>query len=298
MRRIKTLLAATDFSAPARHAAARAARLAQEADGRLALMHVVSQGALNELRKLLGTPPQPIEQRVVDQLKEELRQLAADIGQPHGVTVIAHLAAGTLLREIVSHADSINADMLVLGARGEGFMRHTVLGSTSERLLRKTLRPVLVVKQTPIDAYRRVLVPVDLSSWSLPALTLARAAAPHAELVLLHAFEVPFEGKLRHAGVQEDLINRYRTEAKQDALQRMRQLAADAGLDQGVIRFSVRHGDASRHIIEQEQEQDCDLIVLGKHGQNMVEELLLGSVTRHVLAESNCDVLVSTRSTD
>jgi len=298
MIQLTTLLAATDLSAPARHAVARAARLAKEADARLALVHVASQGALNELRKLLGTQPEPIEQRVLDQLREELSRLAADTGQPHGVTVVAHLAAGTVLQEILKHADAIDADILVLGARGESFMRHMALGSTAERLLRKTLRPILVVKQTPIDAYRRVLVPVDLSRWSVPALMLARAAAPHAELVVLHAFEVPFEGKLRLAGVQEDTINRYRTEAKQDALQRMRQLVAEAGLDSGVVRFSVRHGDASRHIIEQEQEQDCDLIAIGKHGQNVVEELLLGSVTKHVLAESNCDVLVSTRSMD
>ncbi len=36
------------------------------------------------------------------------------------------------------------------------------------------------------------------------------------------------------------------------------------------------------------------LIAIGKHGRNMVEELLLGSVTKHVLAESAGDVLVST----
>lgn len=42
----------------------------------------------------------------------------------------------------------------------------------------------------------------------------------------------------------------------------------------------------------QEQELDCDLIVMGKHGQGMLEELLLGSVTKHVLAESTGDVLV------
>ena len=47
-------------------------------------------------------------------------------------------------------------------------------------------------------------------------------------------------------------------------------------------------------VIEQEQEADCDLIVIGKHGAGMVEDFLLGSVTKHVLAESAGDVLVST----
>ena len=48
-----------------------------------------------------------------------------------------------------------------------------------------------------------------------------------------------------------------------------------------------------RHIIQKEQERDCDLIVMGKHGESMVEDLLLGSVTQRVLTESRGDVLVS-----
>jgi nucleotide-binding universal stress UspA family protein len=49
-------------------------------------------------------------------------------------------------------------------------------------------------------------------------------------------------------------------------------------------------------IVRQEQEENCDLVVVGKHGQNVVEDLLLGSTTNRVLAEGSCDVLVSTRS--
>jgi len=46
-----------------------------------------------------------------------------------------------------------------------------------------------------------------------------------------------------------------------------------------------------------EQEYDADLIVIGKHGTNFTEELLLGSVTKHVLAESQGDVLVVAEAT-
>ena len=37
---------------------------------------------------------------------------------------------------------------------------------------------------------------------------------------------------------------------------------------------------------------DADLLVVGKHGSHIAEELLLGSVTKHVLAEAQGDVLV------
>ena len=76
-------------------------------------------------------------------------------------------------------------------------------------------------------------------------------------------------------------------------MHQLQTLAAGAGLRAADWSPCVVHGDAALRIIEQEQEHDCDLIVIGKHGQNMAEELLLGSVTRQVLAESSGDVLVS-----
>ena len=57
------------------------------------------------------------------------------------------------------------------------------------------------------------------------------------------------------------------------------------------------HADPSLAISEQEVERACDLIVVGKHGRSVMEDLLVGSVTSHVLAESVGDVLVSTTTT-
>lgn len=71
-------------------------------------------------------------------------------------------------------------------------------------------------------------------------------------------------------------------------------LHADLGVKPADWTPRVFYGDASLCIVEQEQDQDCDLIVIGKRGQNLTEELLLGSVTRHVLTEPQGDVLVST----
>ena len=55
------------------------------------------------------------------------------------------------------------------------------------------------------------------------------------------------------------------------------------------------HGDAASRSLEQEEEQGADLIVLGKHGVGMTEKFLLGSVTKHVLAQARSDVLVAAR---
>jgi nucleotide-binding universal stress UspA family protein len=183
--------------------------------------------------------------------------------------------------------------MLVLGARGASFMRHLLLGSTAERMVRRTTRPMLVVKHPARGPYRRLLVPVDFSPASLPACELARALAPRAELVLLHAFEVPFETRLRSAGVQEETLRKYREIAQSQAERAMHSFLDAADPPSGSATTLVLHGDASSLIIEQEQERDCDLVVVGKHGESTVDDFLLGSVTKHVLQGSQGDVLVS-----
>lgn len=290
---LKNVLAATDFSGPSRHAAERAARLAHEAGAHLQLLHVLSGRALTQLQHLLGLDS-AVEQDLIDEARRTLDNLASELALAQGVAIETKLVSGAVLEEIGGQADALDADLVVLGARGAGFMRRMVLGSTAERLLRKTRHPLLVVRQKSHERYRRVLIPVDFSQWSASALALARRVAPSAHFVLLHAYEVPFEGKLRFAGVDEVTIKGYRRRAEQSATKQLHALAAGAGLKPADWSPCVLYGDASLCINEQEQEQDCDLIVIGKHGQNMAEDLLLGSVTKHVLAESAGDVLVST----
>jgi nucleotide-binding universal stress UspA family protein len=208
------------------------------------------------------------------------------------VSVEGRVAVGVVVEEIVAQAEAGAADLVVLGARGEGFLRHVLLGTTAERTLRRITRPMLVVRQVPHEPYRRVLVAVDFSDSSAEALRVARELAPAAELVLLHAFELPFEEKLQFAGVSAAVIERYRRESEQLATAQLAAFARAAGIEPAAARLTVCHGDPSRVILEYEQAQDCDLLVVGKRGLSVVEELLLGSVTKHVLAEATADVLV------
>ncbi|WP_420475737.1 universal stress protein [Noviherbaspirillum sp. ST9] len=290
---LKHILAATDFSAPARHAAARAAVIAASHGATLDLVHVASLSPLERFERIVAGIPHDLAHRVVQDARDELDTLAAALRQQHGVTPSAHVATGTVLEELRASALALDTDLIVLGARGTSFMQHLLIGSTAERMVSKSQRPMLVVKQAPHEEYRSVLVPIDLSAASLPALLLARTMAPRADIVLLHAYEVPFEGKLRYAGVDEQTFDYYQGAARLDAGDRLEQLCLAAGFSPGQVRGMVLHGRPLQHILEQEQELECDLIVMGKHGDSALEDLLLGSVTKHVLAQSQCDVLVS-----
>lgn len=292
MRELGHILAATDLSAPARHAVERAALVSRDTGGRLDLLHVANLAPLERLRQLVGAGPVAVEE-VLEAARQQLHRLGTGIQHRFGVQADAHVVAGSLLQELVQKTAELDAGLLVCGAKGESIFRRFMLGTTALRILSTTTCPVLVVKQAPHEPYRRLLVPVDFSPSSLRAIGHARSIAPLADIVLLHVFDVPFEGHLRYASVDDDTISHYRILARQNATRRLDTLRDEAALDHGNSSLVVLHGDPSLRIIEQEQEQDCDLIVMGKHGEGLFEELLLGSVTRHVLAESQSDVLVS-----
>jgi nucleotide-binding universal stress UspA family protein len=287
------ILAATDFSVHARHAADRAARLAHEAGAPLTLVHVIPGGRVAQLREWLAQP-QATEQQLHDDAREHLQRLADELKAHRQVAVRTVHTVGDVVQDILIEASTIDAGLLVVGARGAGFLRRLMLGTTAERLLRRSSRPVLVVRQRAHEGYRRALVALDLSAMSETLLATVRRVAPRAHLVLLHAFEVPFEAKLRFAGVEVAMIERYRQHARTDASRRLHTLAQEAGLGHGAYETCVVEGDASQRIVEREEEEDCDLVVVGKHGQSVAEDLLLGSVTQHVLSEGATDVLVCT----
>jgi nucleotide-binding universal stress UspA family protein len=293
MTSAKLVLVATDLSAPARHAVERAFLLAASTNSELYILHAMELNALDSLREMLGDDVLAVKAALNRDAHMRLEQLICDAAIHRGIAARTCVAEGNPLATIAAEADALDAHLVVLGARGESFLRHALLGSTAARLLRKSSRrPVLVVKQAPHEAYRSVLVAVDFSPISIQAIRMARHVAPDADLVLIHALELPYEGKLAFAGVDEAVIRRYVTTESEVRRERLRDLAAVAGLEPIAYSGRIIHGDPSQQIIAMEQEYDADLVVVGKHGTHFAEEMLLGSVTKHLLAEAQGDVLV------
>lgn len=290
----RALLAATDFSAPARHALERAALIADaRPESRLTLAHVMSGSALDTLRRLLPAEAGGLEADLLAQAERNLAELAAHLALRCGGRIDTELLQGSALTALAELADARDADLLVMGARGAHFVRELLLGSTTERVLRKSRRPLLAVKQRPQAPYRRILAPVDFSVHAARAVRTAHAWFPEADIVLLNVFEVELESTLRLAGMDEDRIHAYRIQAREAAMAEMDAFVRTLDVPGNRLSREFVHGAATLRIIEHEQTVDADLIAMGKHGQSVMEELLLGSVTKHVLAHSSSDVLIA-----
>jgi nucleotide-binding universal stress UspA family protein len=141
-----TILLATDGSEEAQLASTTAADLAQKTNSEL---HVLTVGPDYPLYEL---PEHPAEFQDVlrenrRRAKEVLEQQAKRI-EESGVSVKeTHLLEGRADEEIVALAEEIGAGLIVMGSRGHGRLRRTLLGSISDAVVRHAHCPVTVVRE-------------------------------------------------------------------------------------------------------------------------------------------------------
>lgn len=295
MNSLRRVLAATDFSQSARDAVDRAAIVCRDTGAHLHLMHAANVTEMGSLLDLIHSVRPDFQQDVVADANRELRKMAVDLSDRYGIHIRAHVEPGPAYPSIAACAEALAADLLVVGAGESNVLRRQMLGSTALHLAEACQRPVLVVKKAPRADYRTVLVPVDFSPHSLPALITARSVAPDAGIIVMHAYTLAYEGKLRAAGVKNDLIETYLATVRQDSFEQMHHLCITAGLPESATTLLATHGGTVEKILALEQEHNVDLVVMGRRGLSSgFEYLLVGGVTRHVLGQSTVDVLIST----
>ena len=279
------ILAATDFSEDAGHAVLRASMLAAQLHAGLALLHVVDRASLDAVRQWVRTPAD-VAERLLKDARGLLEQSASSLRKP----ATSRVAVGGVHDEILAAA--ADAELLALGMHGLNPLRDAIVGTTAVRLVGRCPCPVLVVRTPPREPYRNALVALDLLPGSEHALKWAARIAPGAHLGALHAYQVPFEGTLQRAGVEQRDIDQHRGEAFRRAFEEIRRLSAAVSGDAARFLPIVDRGDAARLCLEHAQAVGADLIVIGKRKRSALEEFALGSVTRHLLANAKADVLV------
>jgi nucleotide-binding universal stress UspA family protein len=292
MTRTGTILTATDLSLASEAAVARAASLARKSEAaRLDLLHVVSVSALQSLRyAVTGTGADP-EGEVRAAAREAVEQLAASLAS-QGLSVQVHVEIGRPQDEILRMADALGCGLIVIGAHGRHFVHQLLFGSTAERLLYRAKQPLLVVKRPDPGSYREVLVAVDFSEWARQAAAAALRLLPDAEVVLFHAVESPFEGHMRFAAVNEQDLAQHRDMALGEARAEMVRFVQAVAPDAARVRSRVEYGYPAGLIEAEVERSQPDLLVMGKHGRSGIEQLLIGSVTSHLVRSAPCDVLI------
>ncbi len=195
---------------------------------------------------------------------------------------------------LIDAANELKANLTVVGSHGRtGFWRF-VLGSVSETVARRSETSVFVARPGPISTlgYKRILVPVDFSDYTKPALDMAaKLVADDGHIDVFHAWEAPGAAWITYEMWATQFVDRGVISA--DATKRGEGIIAQVPAPKGTkVEFSHVEGGASVAIHEQLEKDSYDLVVMGSHGNRGFRRWFLGSVAEATVRHSPCSVLV------
>jgi nucleotide-binding universal stress UspA family protein len=294
--KIERILVPVDFSRASIEALDYAVSVAKEFRAAIHLVHVYppDEASMPGAGHLLFRSAEAI-----GRLNEEL----TGIHRKHAPTFRpenCHIRGGRPYEEIVRVAREIGADLIVLSTRGHSGVKHLLLGSTTERVVRNAPCPVFVARKrkqrskTTCEAFvvRTILVPTDFSQCSLAGTEYAAFLAKklNATLRLFHAI-YPYTNYVfvDRAGVRlSGLVEAVEETARQE-MDALKQMDFLHGLP---VESEILPGPAVDEICTAAGKPDVDLIVTSTHGRTGLKRALIGSVAEHVVRYAERPVVV------
>ena len=290
MVRFERILCPLDFSEFSSRAYDYAQSLARHYEAKVFLEHV--------LAPMLPAYPSYVYPDIANDLYQDLRAHAEQQLQEfvkartrNGFTLETCVCEGQVTDSILAFAQSRLVDLIVMGTHGRHGFDHLLLGSVTEKILRKARCPVLTVRKPAHDfvvpgngdgpvRLHTILFATDFSKHAERALDYALSLAQEyrAELTLLHVLEdIPPSWDL--ATVTADVVRRLERPVPVEAR------------DWCAIKSRLRVGKPYQEIVRFALETEADVTVLGVRGRNALDVALFGSTTHRVIQQAPCPVL-------
>jgi nucleotide-binding universal stress UspA family protein len=299
MIEIRRILCPTDLSDIAPRAFDHAVALARFHQAEIELAYVSEPLLAGPVAPASNPPWVVLDPAVRGRLESALEALASPAGAL-GIPVRIEVHEGRVVPEILERARAWPADVLVMGTHGRGGFERWILGSVTEKVLRKAPCPVLTVPPPASGIhpessvlFRRIVCPVDFSGASLTALGYALKLAEEscAEITVLHVLEwlVEDEPGAKIAGFDVPEFRRY---LERDARDRLKKVVPEDAHNWCRPREEVVGGRPGREVLRVAEEVRADLVVMGVRGRSAVDLALFGSTTQHVVRGARCPVLV------
>ena len=278
----KKILVATDFSTTADRAEMLAFQLAPLLKAELHLVHV---------RVILEDPLMAEEQRLeIEHMmssadKAAKEAFAEDRTGEERISVNTHLIRSVSAAEAIAEtALELGCDLIVMGTHGRRGIKHMLLGSVAENVVRSVDLPVLTVRPDivlPAHGPKRLLVAHDFSDRSAAAVRLAGdwAGALGAQITLLHVVEpIVYPEFYAINALSDDAMTRLRDRATEALDEAAREISGDRSVNTMVL-----IGRAADTIISEARPENFDLVIMGPRGLTGLEQLVLGSVAEGVM---------------
>lgn len=294
MLEVKRILCPLDFSEFSVRAYRHALSLAEHYRSKLIAQHIVEvwrhpSASFAASASLYDEYCQSLVGNGKEQLQEFVKNHTHNQVQPELV-----VDQGIAPDSILSFAQEQKSELIVMGTHGlRGFDR-LMLGSVTDRVMRKAICPVLAVREPPHDLaaagqeqrythrLNRILACTDFSEDSERALDYAISATAEydAELTLLHVLERAPSPNHAEQAIAEAT----------GQLERLLQPERRKSLK---VKTAVRIGKAYQQIIQFAGEAQTDLMTMGVRGRGTLDIAVFGSTTYRTMQLGPCPVLTA-----
>ena len=279
---IHNVLIATDFSRFSNRALDTGLKLAQAYKAHAYVVFVVPTDEFMLAGPEAYVAARDAARRDLENLKLELKKTYSSL---EGIDYQLYLLEGEVAQSILNFAHDKQADLIVLGTHGRGGLEKALMGSVAEKVFRASPIPVLTIGPRARHALhalapKNILVAADFTPASERAAQYAAGLAVehHSQLALLHVVN-PKE--LEHVPDRDRII-----QVMEANLQDL--------LGQGVrVPFTTRiaSGRVAQTILQNAEELDADLLVLGVHPSAGVLDRFMWPIAYEVVRDSPCPVL-------
>ena len=278
---MKNILIATDLTVNCDRAMERAIKIATLFKAQLHILHIASPYRLSENR---------MEAPSARQDKEDLvRSVVLSYAGIDAIeTKIYIIESSNAFAEIIDASLTCKADLIVMGVHNKRGFKDLFVGTTIERVIRKGIKPVLMVSDKPQDDYKSIVIGCDFSDSSAKALEISIQIAPKSEAKIIHAFDFPntsIGAKIElHAG---DVLMNKEHELLEKFVEENKNILKKHSFSHEQIReepFSA--------LVNVVKKQKADLLAIGVNSRSGIITTKIGGVAEEILATPPCDVLV------
>jgi nucleotide-binding universal stress UspA family protein len=284
---MKKILLATDLGASCDRAMERALKLAKEQNAKLYIVHALPNYKAKALRSTL-------KQETEDLIKGYL----TDYKDANDVDITIEIDAkqeGPANKHILNAVHKIKPNLIIMGMHSKPKILDMFIGTTLERVARKSTQPLLMVKNKPTGSYQSIVSSTDYAPASRAALRTAMELSPAAAFEIVHVYQAPMA-----CPTTADFALEMFTETEKVQNKAM---IAFMNTETAYFKktFKKPNKKLSHKLVEgviyntlakEVKNWKADLLTIGAHGALVMTHSKLGGIASYILANPPCDVLL------
>jgi len=278
------LLALYDLSPASLTALKWTLKLGERFRSRVHVLHVLERGAKTSQSEEISCV-------IRTDIDKELRKISQESPGGRLEKIDVQVSPGRPVTEILKTIEVRRPDLVVVGTHGRTGLKHVLLGSVAEKIVRHSPAPTLVAREIIAWPPKKMVLPIDIFESSEESLAFAQEFRRFLPVAVsgLYVVEPPVSVMVSPEMMSVPIPIVDEKTLRKEAEAKFREVSG--GHPSFPMETSVVVGPAADQICRAARESQADMIIMPSHGRKGLSRLLMGSVAEQVVRYAPCSVL-------